>query len=100
MDYFCRLTAKNSATLLCRVTYGMHRHAPPLQAPIEIPSIAQVPTIVSGAGGGDRSAGQRNWKGITMSSINPVGNGWNIQNITQQPILKSIPSACTPRATD
>ena len=35
-----------------------------------------------------------------MSSINPVGNGWNIQNITQQPILKSIPPTSVPRATD
>ena len=35
-----------------------------------------------------------------MSSINPVGNGWNIQNITQKPIMKSIPAGSTPRASD
>ena len=35
-----------------------------------------------------------------MSSINPVGNGWNIQSITQQPILKSISPSSVPRATD
>lgn len=35
-----------------------------------------------------------------MSSINPVGNGWNIQNVTQQPILKSIPPAALPKASD
>ena len=34
-----------------------------------------------------------------MSSINPVGNGWNIQNLPG-PILKSIPSTSTPRASD
>ena len=55
---------------------------------------------MSGAGGGDRSAGYRFWKGTKMSSINPVGNGWNIQNITQQPILKSIPATSVPKATD
>ena len=35
-----------------------------------------------------------------MSGINPIGSGWNIQNITQQPIFKSIPPSAVPRATD
>jgi hypothetical protein len=35
-----------------------------------------------------------------MSGINPVGNNWNIQGLAQQPILKSIPPASLPRATD
>jgi len=35
-----------------------------------------------------------------MSGINPVGNGWNIQSLAQQPILKSIPPSSVPRATD
>jgi anti-sigma28 factor (negative regulator of flagellin synthesis) len=35
-----------------------------------------------------------------MSGINPVGNGWNIQSLAQQPILKSIPPTSIPRATD
>lgn len=35
-----------------------------------------------------------------MSGINPIGNGWNIQGLAQQPILKSIPPSSLPRATD
>jgi len=35
-----------------------------------------------------------------MSGINPVGNAWNIQSLAQQPILKSISPASTPRASD
>jgi len=40
-------------------------------------------------------------KGKTsMSGINPVGNGWNIQSLAQQPILKSISPSSIPKATD
>src|SRR5258706_13413605 len=60
----------------------------PLQAPIEIPSIAQLPTDASGAGGGARCRDEENEKGTFMSGINPVGNGWNIQSSDQQPIVK------------
>jgi negative regulator of flagellin synthesis FlgM len=35
-----------------------------------------------------------------MSGINPIGNGWNIQSLAQNPILKSISPASVPRATD
>ena len=35
-----------------------------------------------------------------MSGINPVGNGWNIQSLAQQPILKSTPSSARQTATD
>jgi anti-sigma28 factor (negative regulator of flagellin synthesis) len=35
-----------------------------------------------------------------MSGINPIGNGWNIQSLSQQPILKSISPSSVPRATD
>ncbi|HEV8379475.1 MAG TPA: flagellar biosynthesis anti-sigma factor FlgM [Tepidisphaeraceae bacterium] len=35
-----------------------------------------------------------------MSGINPVGSGWNIQSLTQQPILKSLSQPSGPKATD
>jgi len=35
-----------------------------------------------------------------MSGINPVGSGWNIQSLAQQPILKSISPPSVPKATD
>jgi anti-sigma28 factor (negative regulator of flagellin synthesis) len=36
----------------------------------------------------------------TMSGINPVGNGWQIQGLAQQPIMRSISPQTQPRATD
>jgi hypothetical protein len=39
-------------------------------------------------------------RGNIMSGINPIGNGWNIQSLAQQPILKSISPSSVPRATD
>ena len=35
-----------------------------------------------------------------MSSVNPVGNGFNIQNVPNLPVLRSISSPSAPGATD
>ena len=35
-----------------------------------------------------------------MSGINPIGNSWNIQSLSQQPILRSISPSSVARATD
>ena len=35
-----------------------------------------------------------------MSSINPIGNGWQIQGLSGKPVMRSISGAPVPRATD